>query len=197
MWGGSPVSLLTLRAAEPSVGVAGKQPGSWVAYFLPQDLKRQLLLLLCVGVLSVLSYYLVTRFVATTVIVQGKSMIPTLQDGDRFILNRWSYVYRSPRRGDLVVVKDPGHQDYAVKRIVGMPCESLYFKRGSVLVNGKYLLEPYLASGTQTFLPDTREKLLVVGQDRYYVLGDNRGNSEDSRYYGAVHRSQIIGSISR
>ena len=63
--------------------------------------------------------------------------------------------------------------------------------------NGKPLLEPYLDARTQTYLPDTWEKLVVVGKDHYFVLGDNRANSEDSRYYGAVHRKQILGSISR
>jgi signal peptidase I len=164
---------------------------------LPDQLCHQLLLLLLVGVLSVACYYLVSRFVATTVIVQGRSMTPTLQDGDRYILNRWSYFCRTPQRGDLVVVRDPGHNDFAVKRVIGMPCESLLFKRGKIMVNGKQLLEPYLPSGTQTFLPDTREKLLLVGKDQYFVLGDNRGNSEDSRYYGALRRDQIVGSICR
>jgi len=148
-------------------------------------------------VLSICGYYLVSRFVATTVVVQGRSMYPTLDDGDRFILNRLSYFNHAPKRGDLVVIKDPGHNDYAVKRIVAMPCESLYFMKGSFLVNGKHLLEPYLPAGTQTFLPDVQEKLLVVGKNHYFVLGDNRGNSEDSRYYGAVDRSRIIGSISK
>jgi len=124
-------------------------------------------------------------------------MTPTLQDGDRFILNRWSYFRSAPQRGDLVVVKDPGHHDYAVKRIVGVPGETLFFKRGELLVNGKHLFEPYLPSGTQTYLPDSAEKLVLTGQNQYFVLGDNRANSEDSRFYGAVHRSQIIGAISR
>jgi signal peptidase I len=131
------------------------------------------------------------------VIVQGRSMLPTLHDGDRFILNRLSYFHRSPQRGDLVVVRDPGHKDYAVKRVVAMPGETLHFKRGDVLVNGKHLVEPYLPQTTQTFLPDFREKVVMMGKDQYFVLGDNRSNSEDSRFYGALRRSQIVGSIVR
>jgi signal peptidase I len=161
------------------------------------DLTKQILCLVGLTILCVATYYVVSRFVATAVLVQGRSMMPTLRDGDRLILNRLSYLRTAPQRGDLVVVKDPGHNDYAVKRIVGMPQETIYFKKGEVMLNGKHLVEPYLASGTQTFLPDSREKLLMLGKDQYFVLGDNRGNSEDSRYYGALHRSQIVGSILR
>jgi len=191
---GGKLSLLPLRQGSP---VSQKAPPRWFAYFMGKDLKSQFLLMLLVALLSMGGYYLVSRFVATTVVVQGRSMAPTLQDGDHFILNRWSYLCRAPQRGDLVVVKDPGHADFAVKRIVGLPCESLHFKGGKVMVNGKHLLEPYLPPRTQTFCPDTWEKFLVVGKDHYFVLGDNRANSEDSRFYGAVHRSQIIGSISK
>lgn len=193
-WEERPLSPLTLRPPPPTrtEGVKSRGCSLW-----RRNAQRQILGLIGLTVLCIFGYYLFSRYVATAVVVQGRSMMPTLQEGDRFILNRWSYFHRSPHRGDLVVVKDPGHTDYAVKRVVGMPCEALHFKRGTILVNGKYLLEPYLASGTQTFLPDSREKLLVVGKDQYFVLGDNRANSEDSRYYGAVHRSQIIGSISK
>src|SRR3954452_1516920 len=81
-----------------------------------QNLGQQLLLLVLLTGLCLGGYYLVSRFVATSVIVQGRSMLPTLQDGERFILNRLSYFRHRPERGDLVVVKDPGHTDYAVKR---------------------------------------------------------------------------------
>jgi len=158
---------------------------------------KQVALLAVLTVLCVAAYQVVSRHVATAVIVQGRSMLPTLHDGDRFILNRLSYIRHAPQRGDVVVVNDPGHHDYAVKRIVGMPTETVHFDHGEVTVNGKRLFEPYLVQGTRTFLPDMPEKLLMLGKDQYLVLGDNRGNSEDSRYYGPLHRSQIVGSIVR
>jgi len=192
-----PLALRQLQSASGARGAGRKPRGARALPALSQDLTQQLLLLVALALLSVLGYFFVTRFIATSVIVQGRSMAPTLQDGERLILYRWSYLCHPPKRGDVVVVKDPGHTDYAVKRVIATPCDWVYFRRGAVLVNGKYLVEPYLAANTQTFLPDSYEKLLLMGKDRYFLLGDNRAASEDSRYYGAVHRSQIISSISR
>lgn len=146
-------------------------------------------------VLSLASYYIVSHYVLTGVVVEGASMTPTLHDGDRYLLNRLAYHYREPRRGDLVVIRDPGHADYAVKRIVGLPLDVLQLKDGRIYLNGKQLSEPYLNEGTRTFSADKKEHLIVVGQDHFFVLGDNRGISEDSRFYGAVRRDQIVGVI--
>lgn len=157
--------------------------------------KHQFVILACLIVLSGISYYLITRYVLTAVVIEGCSMSPTLVEGDRFILDRWSCHYRNLERGDLVVIKDPGHNDYAVKRIVGLPGESLFLKGGVVLLNGKHLLESYLVSGTQTFSPDRKDRFIVVGKDQYFVMGDNRENSEDSRFYGAVPRGRIVGTL--
>ena len=201
-WGeGGNLHPLRLCAAAPlarELRTAIRKPSvSSPASGLRHNLGAQLLLLAGLAVLSIVGYFLISRFVATAVVVKGRSMNPTLQDGDRFILNRWSYFRSPPQRGDVVVVKDPGHNDYAVKRIVALPGEMLLFKGGEVLVNGKHLFEPYLAAGTQTYLPDSFEKLIMTGKDQFFVLGDNRSNSEDSRFYGAINRSQIIGSITR
>jgi signal peptidase I len=131
----------------------------------------------------------------TAVVIEGRSMVPTLEQGDRFILDRWSYHYRNPERGDLVVIKDPGHSDFAVKRIVGLPGETIFLRDGAVVLNGKRLVETYLSSGTKTFCSDMKDRLIIVGKDQYFVMGDNRANSEDSRFYGAVPRERIIGTI--
>lgn len=167
-------------------------PGYTVAAIL-----RRVALLCWVLALSLLSYYVVSRHVISAVVVQGRSMMPTLQDGDRYMLNRLTFHYRSPRRGDLVVIKDPGHQDYAVKRIVALPCESVHLKDGRVYVNGQQLDEPYLDKGTRTYAPDLKDKMIVIGRGQYFVLGDNRPNSEDSRYYGAIRQDCLIGCLSK
>jgi signal peptidase I len=156
---------------------------------------KQIWMALIIISLSTAVYYVVSRFVVTGVIIQGTSMLPTMHDGDRYLLNRWTYRYQQPARGDMVVIKDPGHSDFAVKRIVGLPLDSVQIKGGQVYLNGRQFSEPYLNKDTQTFTPDAKENWLIIGKERYFVLGDNRGVSEDSRYYGPIRRDQIIGVI--
>jgi signal peptidase I len=76
-----------------------------------------------------------------------------------------------------------------------LPLDSLRLRSGCLYLNDKLFSEPYLAQGTQTQSSDGREHLIMIGKDRYFVLGDNRNISEDSRYYGSVRREQIIGLI--
>jgi signal peptidase I len=151
-------------------------------------------LLVC---LSFLSYYFVSRYVVNVVVVQGRSMMPTLKEGDRLLLNRLAYHYRRPQRDEVVVIRDPGHADCAVKRIVGLPHEMIQFRQGEVYVNGKKRVEPFLYPGTRTYGTAVREMIVMLGENRYLVLGDNRGNSEDSRTYGPIRRDQIVGVIAR
>src|ERR1051325_587958 len=143
---------------------------------------QQLLLWFSIAVLSLGSYALISHFCITTVQVSGRSMLPALHDGERYILNRLSFVYRDPMAGEIVVIRDPGHSDLAVKRIVAGPSDTVAIKEGAVLVNGKKLRESYLAPGTVTIMPDASEKEIRLGKDQYFVLGDNRAGSEDSRY---------------
>ena len=153
----------------------------------------QLGLFLSVGVLSYAGYQFASRYISPTIVVQDNSMVPALQEGSRFTLNRWSYFRRPPQRGDLVVI-NTGHEEYAVKRVIAKPCDSVYFKRGEVLVNGERLLENYLPRGTQPYTPEAPETFLIVGKDRYFVLSDNRNSTEDSRN-GSVPRTEIVGTI--
>ena len=157
--------------------------------------RRHLFVWVCVALFSVPAYFLASRFIVTAVVVQGRSMTPTLKDGERYYLNRWRYLLLSPRRGDVVVIKDPGHGDYAVKRIIARPYDWLNIRDGKIFINGKRLDEPYLSKGVRTDTPDLKERWVQLGRDQYYVLGDNRGNSEDSRFYGIVPGKNIIGMI--
>jgi signal peptidase I len=189
MWWVEPTSRGALRfGLKPTVKIAGPSPaGYW----------RQLLMVLLFAILSTISYLVVSRFIVTAVIVQGKSMAPTLADGDECLLNRLAYLRHPPSRGDLVVLKDPGHKDCAVKRIIALPCEAVHLKQGAIYVNGKRLFEPYLSAGTRTLSSDAQDHFFVVGKDEYFVMGDNRANSEDSRCYGPVHRDWIVGALAR
>lgn len=121
-------------------------------------------------------------------VVDGMSMAPTYIPGER--------VYSAPistplRRGDIVLIND-GSNDYALKRVVGMPGEKVHLWRGYIFINRKMLREPYLPKHTYT-CPSQQNEISVfeLGPDQYFVLGDNRTCSVDSRAYGPVDRTHI------
>jgi signal peptidase I len=127
-------------------------------------------------------------------------MLPTLQVGDRIIVNKLSYDFHDVHRGDIVVFKrppseasDPTIKDL-IKRVIGLPGDTIESRGGQVFINGVQLKEPYLVAGTVTNgqdggpLPPTK-----VGKDQYFVMGDNRTNSKDSRFIGTIPKSLIVG----
>jgi signal peptidase I len=189
--------LLSIRNVDSVVST-----GSVVRYASATSLLTSFIQQIChcltIGALAVGSYFVFSHYVLQSVEVSGSSMFPTLHDSDRYFLNRWSYNFREPRRGEIVVVKDPTDGAYCVKRVVGMPGDSLYFENGRLFVNGEELAEPYLRRGTRTFTPERiQQELVACGKDRYYVLGDNRNNSFDSRFYGPIARENILGVVMR
>jgi signal peptidase I len=128
--------------------------------------------------------------------IPSESMEPALRPGDRVLVNKLSYHFHAIHRGDVVVFKrppseasDPSIKDL-IKRVIGLPGETIEARNGKVFINGKQLDEPYLApgSGATTSLPPT-----VVPPNDYFVLGDNRINSKDSRFIGPIPRSLIVG----
>jgi signal peptidase I len=160
----------------------------------PNTGKRALFKLGMMIVLSFASYLFFSRVVVTAVEVKGASMAPTLTAGDRFLLNRFAYLHRDPERGELVVLKDPETHELIVKRIVGMPCETVIMRNDVAYVNGRRLKEPYAARpALLESLP--LSKATVVPRGYYFVLGDNRSRSVDSRVFGAVPREAIVGVI--
>jgi signal peptidase I len=153
---------------------------------------------LAIAGLALGCYILISHFVLQSVQVVGGSMHPTLRDADRYFLNRLTYYLHPPRHSDIVVIKDPSDGIFVVKRIVATPGEAVYLKDGKIYVNGRALKEPYLKAGTPTLTcSEVEEQLILCGKDQYFVLGDNRGNSLDSRMYGPVRRQNILGVVMR
>jgi signal peptidase I len=188
-------SLSDHQAVPGSVGLASHPGGRHSR--LP-SVAHQIVQCLVVAFLATVSYFLISHYVLQSVQVVGASMWPTLHDADRYFLNRWAYDVRNPRRGEIVVLKDPTDGAYCVKRVVALPGESVYLKNGRLFINGKELSEPYLPDGVKTFTPEKiQEEMVACGKDRYFVLGDNRNNSFASRFYGPVSRQNILGVVMR
>lgn len=180
-----------MTRAAPWAG-SGKQPTAKAGVL--QQVVQWLLVFLC----TTATYLFLCRFVLQTVQVQGMSMVPTLRDSDRYFLNRWIYHVHPPQRGDVVVLRDPSDGVFAVKRIVAYPGDALYLKDGRVYLNGHKLNEPYLYPNTPTYTySKVPEELVLCGRDQYFVMGDNRTDSFDSRMYGPVTRRDILGALVR
>lgn len=165
-----------------------------------RHLLRAALKQLCAGAfIAALAYgtfQFVTHYLLQSVQVVGISMSPTLHDSGRYVLNRWIYHVRDPQPKEIVVLRDPADDCYAVKRIIAKEGDTVYVKNGHLFVNGKLLNEPYLAPDTPTYpAPKVREQMWVCGVNQYFVLGDNRNNSADSRIYGTVPRQNILGMV--
>ncbi|MGC2210502.1 MAG: signal peptidase I [Candidatus Korobacteraceae bacterium] len=130
-------------------------------------------------------------FLYQPVKVEGTSMMPGLADQERIFINKYAYRLGSIERGDVVVFRYPGDpsKNY-IKRVVGMPGDRIEIVRGAVLVNGERLEEPYLPERFR----DTRSMSEVtVAAGSYFMLGDHRNLSSDSRDFGTVERDAIFG----
>ena len=159
----------------------------------------------------ILMVVLVATVVLKTYIVQtfyipSPSMVPTLDVGDRIMVNKLSYDFHGVHRGDIVVFRRPPLEDQnfpdLVKRVIGLPGETISTQNGHVYINGQQLKEPWLPPGPQSYtgaLPDDPHAEfnmpgpVKIPPDEYFVMGDNRTDSEDSRYFGPISKSLIVG----
>ena len=154
-----------------------------------KDPLRWLFAIIFAAIVGIVTGHTVIASVSGSVsVVDGTSMIPTFPPGSR--------VYTAPistplQRGDIVLLND-GNKEYALKRIIAMPGEKIQLWRGYVFIDGKMLREPYLMKHTYTF-PDALMEIpsFKLADDQYFLMGDNRDYSVDSRRYGPIGREQI------
>ena len=155
--------------------------------------------LLYLLVIVLLTWVIVT-FVGQRTKVDGHSMEPTLSDGDNLIVDKLSYRFRDPERYDIIIFPGPeefGQHPYYIKRIIGMPGETVQIKDGKVYINDKELKSDVYGITDYIDYPGIAEEPITLGDDEYFCLGDNRPVSQDSRYeeVGPVKRSIIVGKV--
>ncbi len=134
---------------------------------------------------------LIVFFVAQTAKVEGISMLPNFHNNERIVVEKISYDQHPPQRGDVIVVKSPlDSNTRLIKRVIGLPGETIAVHDGLVFINSKPLMEPYLNQDTNGYLAPQRVPPL-----HYFIMGDNRNMSLDSRMFGPVDRDAIIGRV--
>jgi len=148
-------------------------------------------------ILAVILFFLIRTFLFAPFIVDGESMAPTLHSGERLIVTKIVYLWGEPQRGDIVIFHATQTRDY-IKRVIGLPGETVEIRDDRLYINGEEVPEPYL----EEYRRKTNEAGLkltedygpeIVPEGAYFVLGDNRRNSQDSRMIGMIPKEQIVG----
>ena len=151
------------------------------------------IILISLAIIIPVRYYLIQPF-----IVRGSSMEPSFSDGEYLVIDEISYRFEGPKRGDVVIFKYPkDNSQYFIKRIIGLPSETVEISDGSIIIyNNEY---PEGEDIDESYLPEDLETpgdlKVSVDQDSYFVLGDNRNASSDSRIWGLLPEDDLIGRV--
>jgi signal peptidase I len=191
---------------EPGSGAGTSEPG--VPAALDQEVRgpkhakrsrwRRLGVEALIVVVAALGLSLLLRtYVVQSFYIPSGSMEPTLMPGDRILVDKLSYDLHKVHTGDIIVFRrppddpSPPNVKYLVKRVIGLPGQEIASKDGQVLINGHVLKEPWLPKGVIT----TGIRPQRIPPDHYFVMGDNRGDSLDSRYFGPISGKLIVGRV--
>lgn len=176
-------------AKEEGAGKAAKKETS------PRSLMKELLYNSLFLLFVLIVTLLLVKYVAQRTTVSGSSMEPMIHDGDSLIVDKITYRFSDPERFDIIVFPFEYQQDtYYIKRIIGLPGESVRIDEdGNIYINGEILVEDYGAEVIEN--PGNAYNEVILREDQYFVLGDNRNNSSDSRNpaVGLIHRDNIVG----
>jgi len=135
-------------------------------------------------------------FLIQPFVVEGSSMEPDFHDHEYVLIEKISYRFHTPSRGDVIVFRYPNNPSVNyIKRVIGLPGETIHIENGLVSINGRQLSEAYLASGEKTFESRNTDQAYEtkLSADQFFVMGDNREHSSDSRDWGPLKRNFIIG----
>ena len=147
----------------------------------------------------VVMWLIIRAFLFQSFYIPSPSMAPALEPGDRVLVSKLSYRLHDIHRGDIVVFKRPPHLQAGpevkdlVKRVIGLPGDTVEARNGQVIVNGTALKEPYVAKEAATTPVSISPQHIAA--KHYWVMGDNRSVSEDSRYFGSISGSLIVGRV--
>ena len=140
---------------------------------------------------SILMFFFFQRYVVGVGIVQDRSMFPTLREGSTYLINKYIYQFTSPKRGDIVLLWPYRYAtEQYVKRVIACSGDTLSIKNGHVSINGTFLPEPYTVGLTYP-----EREPFPIKKGFYFVMGDNRRESEDSRTFGSIPLENIAGKI--
>lgn len=146
--------------------------------------------------LIVILAFIIRIFLIQPFIVEGQSMDPAFSDRDYLITEKVSYHFRNPTRGEVIIFHPPEDPNINyIKRVVGLPGDNIQIKDGGVFINGQRLIEPYLSSNEGTLVPNQTQSTLTLNTDQFFVLGDNRNHSRDSRELGPIPRANIVSHV--
>jgi signal peptidase I len=171
-------------STEPEQRFAGTPPSKFTVLRLFVQESLQVVLPALILALTV------HLFLAQATIVYGQSMEPNLYERQRLIIDKVSYHFFPPHRNDIVVIAMPDMEEMLVKRVIGLPGETVEVRNGVVYVNNEPLPEPFPHD-----IGFESKEAIVLGPLNYYVMGDNRDNSNDSRSFGPVQREYILGRV--
>ncbi|MFB6466619.1 signal peptidase I [Cytobacillus sp. Hz8] len=155
-------------------------------------------------IIAVVLAAVIRYFLFAPIVVDGESMMPTLQDKDRMIVNKFSYKIGEPNRFDIIVFHAPENKDY-IKRVIGLPGDRIEYKNDTLYINGKKYDEPYLDKYKKELVdgpltePFTLEEIIgqsTVPKGHLFVMGDNRRYSKDSRHIGTIPLEKVLGHTS-
>lgn len=140
--------------------------------------------------------FVIRFFLFQPFVVQGVSMEPNMHDSEYLIVDRLTYKFKAPERGEVVIFDAPDHPgtDY-IKRVIGLAGEEIEITANQIKINGVDLEEKYLPEDFQTLIDGNSRSILKknLGADEYFVMGDNRQHSLDSRVFGVIKKSVIVG----
>lgn len=155
-------------------------------------------------IIAVLLAFVIRYFLFAPIVVDGESMMPTLHDQDRMIVNKINYKVSEPKRFDIIVFHAPEGKDY-IKRIIGLPGDTVEYKNDTLYINGEAYEEPYLDEYkaqvidgplTESFTLEEKIGQTTVPEGELFVMGDNRRDSKDSRHIGTVPYEKVLGNTS-